>query len=279
MADWTRKEVDHILEDYFQMLKLEIEGRPFNKAEHNRNLQQLIDRSKGSIEFKHQNISAVLKSFGIPFIKGYLPATNFQKSVLIPAVSEYVQAHTDLEKLFGEFVVQVPPIATSKQDFKDALEIQPEVETASLVSEPDLEKYRPTKKNYLQLEQENKKLGDAGEAFAFEYEKWRLINAGKESWADKVEWISQSKGDGAGFDILSKNDNGSDRYIEVKSTKLTKNAPIFFSDKELRFSQAKSENYFLYRVFNLPDDPKLFMAQGSFDQFCTIRPTNYVGNF
>ncbi len=59
---------------------------------------------------------------------------------------------------------------------------------------------------------------------------------GKEKFAEQVRWISKEKGDGAGFDILSRNLNGTDKYIEVKTTKLAKETPIFFSKNELDFS-------------------------------------------
>lgn len=43
----------------------DISGRRYSKAEHRRALLPLLnDRSEGSVEFKHQNISAVLKGLG-----------------------------------------------------------------------------------------------------------------------------------------------------------------------------------------------------------------------
>ena len=53
-APWTDAENDKIVADYFAMLKQHLEGRPYTKAEHNRQLQGLIGRSRESIEFKHQ---------------------------------------------------------------------------------------------------------------------------------------------------------------------------------------------------------------------------------
>src|SRR3546814_12661138 len=77
---WSDQEIDHIVADYFAMLTDELVGRSFNKAARNRDLQAVIDRSKGSIEFKNQNISAVLLGLGQPWIEGYKPAANFQKA-------------------------------------------------------------------------------------------------------------------------------------------------------------------------------------------------------
>ena len=59
-TDWTDDEIDLIVADYFEMLQFERLDEPYVKAERNRALQDLTRRSKGSIEFKYQNISAVL---------------------------------------------------------------------------------------------------------------------------------------------------------------------------------------------------------------------------
>ena len=76
---WTDQENDLIVADYFAMLADDVSGRPYNKAEHRRGLLPLLnDRSEGSVEFKHQNISAVLKGLGEVWIPGYKPAFTFQ---------------------------------------------------------------------------------------------------------------------------------------------------------------------------------------------------------
>jgi hypothetical protein len=87
---WTDRENDLIVADYFAMLTDDIAGRHYNKAEHRRALQpRLNDRSEGSIEFKHQNISAVLKGLGEDWIPGYKPAFNFQMT-LVDAVARWL---------------------------------------------------------------------------------------------------------------------------------------------------------------------------------------------
>src|SRR3546814_572802 len=88
------QESDHIVADYFAKLTDELVGRSFNKAARNRDLQAVIDRSKGSIEFKHQNISAVLLGLGQPWIEGYKPAANFQNA-LVDGVLRWLEARTE----------------------------------------------------------------------------------------------------------------------------------------------------------------------------------------
>lgn len=91
---WSDQEIDHIVADYFAMLTDELVGRSFNKAARNRDLQAVIDRSKGSIEFKHQNISAVLLGLGQPWIEGYKPAANFQNA-LVDGVLRWLEARPE----------------------------------------------------------------------------------------------------------------------------------------------------------------------------------------
>jgi hypothetical protein len=87
--DWTDEELDLIVADYFLMLDDEAAGVAFNKAQHNRLLRSKIDRSESSIEFKHQNVSAVLQQLGLPRIRGYMPAANYQRAI-IPAIDRYL---------------------------------------------------------------------------------------------------------------------------------------------------------------------------------------------
>ena len=87
---WTDEENDLIVADYFAMLADDISGRHYNKSEHRRRLMHRVQaRSEGSIEFKHQNISAVLKGLGEDWIPGYRPAFNFQMA-LVDAVARWL---------------------------------------------------------------------------------------------------------------------------------------------------------------------------------------------
>ena len=111
------------------------------------------------------------------------------------------------------------------------------------------------------------------------FEKWRLISAGKEKFAEQIKWISQIEGDGAGFVILSKNNNGTDKYIEVKTTKLGKETPSFFSRNELSFSTQHSTDFNLFRLFNFENEAKMFIKNGCLDKICHSIPISYKGFF
>lgn len=276
--DWTSKEVKLIVEDYFDMLLCELNHIKYNKSAHRRKLLPLLDgRTNGSVEFKHRNITAALMKMGLPYINGYVPSNNYQKKLLEKEIAEYIKAHKPaLEMKFETFAVDVGVIQKIRPvNYDKIIEAAPE---PSEMNE-DEPLFRPVKTNFLEKEQNNRTLGELGEQFVLDFEKSRLIKAGKIKFAEKIEWVSKEKGDGLGYDILSKNTNGTDRYIEVKTTKLSKNTPIFLTKNELSFSRKNSTDFFLYRVFNFEKRPKLFILNGEYDSFCRLQPQVYKGFF
>jgi len=275
-SDWSNIEIELIIADYFSMLKTELVGLPYNKTEHRRKLIPLLkNRSEGSIEFKHQNISAVLANLGQPFIRGYLPRKNYQRA-LEEKVFDYLIANSNIEEDFKVFADKevVSPLSIQ---FEKLLVNPPKIEK---VREPEISYGRsPIRINYLEMEQNNRKLGIRGEELVLSYEKWELNCIGKEKLANQIRWISLEEGDGAGFDILSKYGNGKDKYIEVKTTKLSKETPFYFTQNELLFSKSHSSDYHLFRLFNFEKDTRMFIKKGSFDLICNSIPVTYKGYF
>lgn len=108
--------------------------------------------------------------------------------------------------------------------------------------------------DYIKLDRLNHYLGSCGEAWVMALERKRLdkLNIHKE-----VKQISKEKGDGAGYDILSWEDDGiTERYIEVKTTMGDYNQPFFFSDTEMDKSATVSAHYYTYRVYGFKSSDK-----------------------
>lgn len=91
-TDWSDKELYAIVADYFAMLIAELRGQPYVKATHAQALMEKIGRAHGSVEFKHQNISAVLDRLGMPWIRGYKPRENFQNAIF-DSIDRYLSTH------------------------------------------------------------------------------------------------------------------------------------------------------------------------------------------
>ncbi|WP_350615342.1 HNH endonuclease [Pseudomonas sp. HY7a-MNA-CIBAN-0227] len=77
-AGWSDAELEASVDAYLKMLKLEQSGQAFKKPVENRLLREgpLSLRSASSIEYRMQNISAVIQLLGWQPIKGYVPAKN-----------------------------------------------------------------------------------------------------------------------------------------------------------------------------------------------------------
>jgi hypothetical protein len=69
---WSDAENDLTVASYFAMFAEDVAGRRYNKAAYRRALLPLLQNlPEGAIEFKHKNISAVLKGLGEIWIQGY----------------------------------------------------------------------------------------------------------------------------------------------------------------------------------------------------------------
>src|SRR5690349_1868522 len=121
---WSDDELDAIVADYFAMLSSDIAGRPYVKSRHSAALMAQIGRTHRSVEFKHQNISAVLDELGMPWIPGYKPKRNYQNAIFgaidryltkNPAVLEPVPLSPVVPTLPAEIFV-APPILTAAND-------------------------------------------------------------------------------------------------------------------------------------------------------------------
>ena len=82
--DWSDLEIQAAVDAYLGMLKREQSGQPINKAYENRVLREgaLATRTKGSVEFRMQNISTVLEGIDRDRIEGYKPAQNVGANVV-----------------------------------------------------------------------------------------------------------------------------------------------------------------------------------------------------
>lgn len=256
------------------MLASELACVPYSKAAHNRALlPRLNQRTKQSIEYKHANISAVLIELGFPYIRGYQPRFNYQQ-LLAEVVAERLDQAPQLHELAAADADR-PIVVPEVDDILAILTSPPKAaEQPREVHEPAPWTARTT--NYLEREARNRSLGLAGEDFVLNYERARLIHAGQERLAAKIEHTSVVHGDHAGYDILSFEDRGAERLIEVKTTKYGKDTPFFLSRNEVAVSGRESERYFLYRMFAFRDAPAMYSLKGAMDQACELSATTFL---
>lgn len=277
--DWTLKEEEAIVADYFHMLKLELTGQTYNKAAHNRALQEILPRrNRGSIEFKHANISAVLLQANCMFIAGYKPRWNFN-SRLVEVVERWLEEDREFDRLAlaaAERSATAPGIAEEIEILVDAPKRKEPV--VSEVKEP--RRRVAVKRDYLERESRNRSLGAAGEQFVADYEARRLHKAGKKALANRIEHVSKSRGDGLGYDILSFETDGRERFVEVKTTAFGIETPFYVSRNEVRFSAECSHQFVLSRVHQFfSKAPRLFELHGALEDSVKLDPVSYLAHF
>ena len=274
---WTDEENDLIVADYFAMLAEDLAGQRPNKTEHRRALlPRLRNRSEASIEFKHRNIGAVLMGLGEVWLPGYRPAVNVQKT-LEDAVERWLALHPDW--------LRRPP----DESHAGAAGLQ---EAAPLwVGPPPTMSNRPPPKELERIlgiahrfdtagrDERNRALGRAGEALALAHECAVLKDAGRADLAREVRWVSEEEGDGAGFDIASFAPDGRTRLLEVKTTRGWNRTPFYISRNELAVSEAKREEWRLFRLWNFSREPKAFELAPPLDAHVCLMPTAFQANF
>jgi hypothetical protein len=200
----------------------------------------------------------------LPFVPGYKPRGNAQL-LLRKAVHKFVLDHSGL---IGQVIDALEETAApAEKMFRAVVVAPPAIETVARLG-PALPRMRlPRHIDFAAKDEVNRKLGRAGEQWAISFEQQRL------------EWVSDQSGDGAGYDILSYDAVSQPRYIEVKTTNGAHAAPFIISRNELEFSQEAAGAFFLYRVFQFRQKPALYMLRGDVSQQLHPEPIDYRASF
>lgn len=253
---WSDEENDLVVRSYFAMMH-ELEGglQP-NKTAHRRAVgEKLPKRSDRAIEYKYQNVSGVLDDLGRQHLPGYLPRQHYQRS-LIEAVERELRAHPVEESAVVPAAVELAQTPSAPPRSK------PRAPTATPIA-------RPSQRDYDAVHRENSQLGRAGERSVVESERSRLRNAGRSDLAELVEHVAVTQGDGLGYDVLSFEVDGTERFIEVKTTRYASSSPFYASANEVDRSVVLAERYWLYRLFSFGATPTPWWAvRGALTQTC-----------
>lgn len=94
-------------------------------------------------------------------------------------------------------------------------------------------------------EEADRDLGNMGEEFVWKCEKKKLIELGREDLSKKVKRV----GDTEHYDVISFDQSGEEKFIEVKTTVKTLDNRFYITLHEMEFLEKHREKYSLYRVY------------------------------
>ena len=265
---WQDDELDAIVADYFEMLAAELNGRSYIKARHSAALMERIGRTHRSVEFKHQNISAVLDELGLPWIAGYMPKRNYQ-SAIFPAIERYLVRHVDIL----EFVPAAQPSAHPSDVFVGRPELDRRPEPPAGLRRL-IRKFDPVERDHhIRL------LGKGGESFVVDVERQRLEESDRRDLAGKVRWVAAEDGDGAGYDVLSFDSAGDEKLIEVKTTNGSARTPFFLTKNEKELARERPNDWRIYRVHQFSMEPKIFTIAPPLENAVNLAPETWRASF
>lgn len=267
---WTDAEFDVCVADYFAMLKADVAGSPYVKAAHRRALLTQVAHPEGSIERLHQNISAVMKGFGLPWIIGYKPLPHYN-TTLPDAVGRYLNT-------FGPPDFAAPTIGMADEGAL-YLDTPPTQRNTPPPAEVEETLTIARKFDVAGRDARNRALGRAGEARVLAHERTTLRGCGAHKLASQVRWVSEEDGDGAGYDIASFAPDGTPRLIEVKTTTGWDRTPFHISRNELRVAEARRDHWRLMRVYNFARDPRAFELCPPLDAHVSLTATSFRADF
>jgi hypothetical protein len=251
------------------MLAAEQERRAYVKSRHSEVLMAQIRRTHRSVEFKHQNISAVLEEMGLPWIPGYKPKRNYQNAIF-GAIDRYLTEHPQI--LEGKAPSQSLP-AQPGQILVTPPTLQIDEETPVGLQRL-VRKYDPVARDY-----RNRALGKAGEEFVVAFEQRQLADCGRSDLVAKVRWVSAVDGDGAGYDVHSFDPSGHDRLLEVKTTNGSARTPFFVTRNERSLAEERPAEWRIYRVHLFSQTPRIFVIAPPLESSIHLRPETWRASF
>jgi hypothetical protein len=159
------------------------------------------------------------------------------------AAGQPVQPQTlDVPTTSGEVLVFSGPKATRRQRRVPRQQVEA-YEAGSLRT---VRRRKVTPEQLLEIQRRADENGRLGEEIVLTRERRALRRAGRLDLAARVKWVSQQSVS-EGFDILSFEKHGQEKWIEVKSTSGT-SSTFEMSDLEWRTCCQARQKYYIYRV-------------------------------
>lgn len=261
----------------------------------------LIDARRGTLGYGYEASTIVSK---------FYPSNGFNDEMIIKDLNEMLDIYDDIyhhmntdsyKEIINRIVVStsnqksqmmkaddaieaiktaLEPVDGQPYDFSKQLrEVEPYVDKSTKyreITNPIIRKV-----DYIKKAKKDAETGYLGEKMALEYEKKRLENLGLDEYIDKIEHVSV-RSDGYGYDIISYDIIGAEIkkiYIEVKTTSNKVDIPFQVSKGEVDRSKELKNQYFVYRIYDINIDPKIYRVSGQIEEHFDLDPLTYLAKY
>jgi hypothetical protein len=132
--------------------------------------------------------------------------------------------------------------------------------------------------DFSESNERNRTIGLGGELLVLDREKKILSAGGHSDLTTRILHTSVIEGDGAGYDIQSYREDGSIKFIEVKTTTGGINTPFVLTVNEVAFSKIHPDYYVLYRVYDFNPKTrsgKFYILEGDITELLQLEPTQF----
>lgn len=154
---------------------------------------------------------------------------NFQSS-LVAGIRDYLDVNQEMFESLNRAPDATPDKLPGLGNLDRIFEAPPDSMIAPQALAEPWKLRQGRKIDYVRRDSANRRLGRLGEEFAVELEQRRLSVHGRDDLAGKVELVSDTRGDGLGFDILSFDEvDDSEGLVEVKTTTQGKYFPFYLT--------------------------------------------------
>jgi hypothetical protein len=165
-----------------------------------------------------------------------------------------VEMETSEENASGDVLVLVGPVAPEQSSRKSLDENLIEQAEKGELLRPQGGRRKITPEEFVKIKRAMEDNGELGEKVVLALERNRLRKSGRNDLADSVRWVS-AESVGEGYDILSYETDGTERFIEVK-TSIGNSKTFDLSDNEWRTACRLGDKYYICRVTHVRSSPK-----------------------
>jgi len=214
--------------------------------------------------FNHRDASGFQRRL-IP--KEALPTFNWDR--LIAITQEFI---LEYEFLYDELEAVVSERERAPIDEFALEQTTPPTHTKSFT---DTERsFKGRKTDWGKKHRNSQQLGNKGEQLVIDWERQKLEKLGLKEKANQVE----KKLDGEGYDVLSFDEHGKEKHIEVKTTRGSYYEPFYMSANERAYLEKHPDNYYLYRLYaydSQRNTAKFYVMSAKDLGMASFRSTNY----